>query len=133
MSDEELLLAEDEAKWQSKQAKRLARERAEMQPVMLAGQHLQGRECPLPACLSQLSLQALDGLLSKDRSVSAPHRDMMLPGQAGLEVASSECICCGDARPTSSTQLSAQMRSGAMPLVSRCWGSRQIALCSMSP
>ena len=51
MSDEELQLAEDEAKWQSKQAKRLARGRAEMQPVVLAGQHLQGRVCPLPACL----------------------------------------------------------------------------------
>ena len=50
MSDEELLLAEDEAKWQSKQAKRLARERAEMQPVMLAGQHLQGH-CVPAACM----------------------------------------------------------------------------------
>ncbi len=56
MSDEELLLAEDEAKWQSKQARRLARERAEMQPVMLAGQHLQACVCPPPACLTQLSL-----------------------------------------------------------------------------
>ena len=105
MSDEELLLAEDEAKWQSKQAKRLARERAEMQPVVLAGQHLQGRACPLPACLVQLSVHARDGLHSKDRRVSSPYCKLMLPGQAGFEVLLWLCQPWGCSPPAPLAQL----------------------------